>query len=144
MQRLIGKYRLSLRPVEGNSDVFNFTILGFEGKDYTSLLNSDEALIQALHEMSGLSEESVGFGDVVWSGIYSPHIRMVDRFQIGRILVAGGKLMITSIDLLDRCCLDAAHVHSPTGGQGLNSGFSDAVNVVPLLELPAKTDSFPR
>ena len=63
-------------------------------------MNSDEALIHALHEMSGLSEESVEFGDVVWSGIYSPHIRMVDRFQIGRILVAGGKLIPTSVDLL--------------------------------------------
>ena len=41
------------------------------------------------------------------------NVRMADAFQKGRIFIAG----------------DAAHVHSPTGGQGLNSGVMDAVRL---------------
>ena len=73
--------------------------MGFEGKDYTNLVKSREALIKAFYETSGLSEEIVEFGDVIWCGLYSPHIRMVDRFQIGRVLVAGGMLLTISLNV---------------------------------------------
>ncbi|KZV71541.1 hypothetical protein PENSPDRAFT_401488 [Peniophora sp. CONT] len=47
------------------------------------------------------------------------NVRMVDSLQKGRVLLAG----------------DAAHVHSPTGGQGLNSGIMDAMNLAWKLAL---------
>ncbi|GGY87848.1 FAD-dependent monooxygenase [Streptomyces nitrosporeus] len=44
------------------------------------------------------------------TGIFRVHRRMADRFRVGRVLIAG----------------DAAHIHSPAGAQGLNTGLEDA------------------
>src|SRR5262249_33298505 len=50
---------------------------------------------------------------VNWFSTYHVHHRVADRFQRGHVFLAG----------------DAAHVHSPVGGQGMNTGIGDAVNL---------------
>ncbi|MBL8649037.1 MAG: FAD-dependent monooxygenase [Sphingopyxis sp.] len=55
----------------------------------------------------------VKLSDPVWVTRYRAHHRFVDRYGKGRAFVAG----------------DAAHIHSPAGGQGMNTGLQDAANL---------------
>jgi len=50
---------------------------------------------------------------VNWFSAYRVHHRVAEHFRRGRIFLAG----------------DAAHIHTPVGGQGLNTGVGDAVNL---------------
>ncbi|MFB7231523.1 FAD-dependent monooxygenase [Streptomyces fimicarius] len=51
--------------------------------------------------------------EVRWSSDFRPRAALADRFRAGRALLMG----------------DAAHIHSPAGGQGLNTSVQDAYNL---------------
>ncbi|MBC7929436.1 MAG: FAD-dependent monooxygenase [Rubrivivax sp.] len=57
--------------------------------------------------------------NVNWFSTYKVHTRHVERFSEGRCFLAG----------------DAAHVHTPAGGQGMNTGIQDAYNLAWKLAL---------
>ncbi len=48
-----------------------------------------------------------------WFSTYRVHHRVADRFRVGRAFLLG----------------DAGHIHSPVGGQGMNTGIGDSVNL---------------
>jgi len=50
---------------------------------------------------------------VGWTSLFRANMRLVSRYRVGNVFLAG----------------DAAHVHSPAGGQGLNTGVQDAWNL---------------
>jgi len=55
--------------------------------------------------------------EVVWGSRFRIHERVADSYRAGRVLLAG----------------DAAHTHSPAGGQGMNLGLRDAVTLADAL-----------
>jgi hypothetical protein len=63
--------------------------------------------------------------DPVWLNSFSINERKVEDYRDGRIFLAG----------------DAAHVHSPAGGQGMNTGMQDAINLAWKLALVIKGTS---
>ncbi len=67
--------------------------------------------VQRLLDTRGPAASPARVDEIVWSSRFRVHHRLADRYRLGRILLAG----------------DAAHVHSPAGGQGMNTGIQDAV-----------------
>jgi 2-polyprenyl-6-methoxyphenol hydroxylase-like FAD-dependent oxidoreductase len=73
---------------------------------------------ELLAELQTLSDAAAGAGrlrlrDPVWASEFHLHHRHAARYRSGRVFLAG----------------DAAHIHSPAGAQGMNTGIQDAVNL---------------
>jgi 2-polyprenyl-6-methoxyphenol hydroxylase-like FAD-dependent oxidoreductase len=66
-----------------------------------------------------LSSIPMRLHDPSWLSRFRLHHRGVDRYRAGRAFVAG----------------DAAHIHSPAGGQGMNTGIQDSYNLAWKLAL---------
>lgn len=60
---------------------------------------------------------TVGYRSSTWFATYRLHHRVAERFREGRCFLVG----------------DAAHIHSPVGGQGMNTGLQDAHNLACAL-----------
>jgi 2-polyprenyl-6-methoxyphenol hydroxylase-like FAD-dependent oxidoreductase len=76
--------------------------------------HGDEPTLDELREaMVTAFGSDYGIHDVTWLSRFSDAARQAAAYRKGRVLVAG----------------DSAHIHSPTGGQGLNLGVQDAVNL---------------
>ena len=88
--------------------------------DPDSLLDDDviEAGLQRFHPTGEPYE-------VVSKSLYTVHQRVAETFRAGRVLLAG----------------DAAHVNSPIGAMGMNSGVHDAVNLAAKLSAVLRGDA---
>jgi 3-(3-hydroxy-phenyl)propionate hydroxylase len=63
--------------------------------------------------------------DIIGSNLYVVHQRVADKFRVGRAILAG----------------DAAHVNSPIGAMGMNSGIHDAINLADKLIAIARKEA---
>jgi 2-polyprenyl-6-methoxyphenol hydroxylase-like FAD-dependent oxidoreductase len=75
------------------------------------------SFIQHLLDERGLGPGRMVVTDVIWGSRFRIHHRVADTYRAGRLLLAG----------------DAAHVHSPAGGQGMNLGIQDGVALAGAL-----------
>ncbi|VDC06645.1 unnamed protein product [Peniophora sp. CBMAI 1063] len=102
--------RFMIRPVPEDPNVY-FAFIGGPDIDNRRVMADLDYMHEWLRRLSHHPE-------LVVSKIYTIaewrlNERVADKFRAGRVLLAG----------------DAAHCHSPTGGQGINSGVLDAMNI---------------
>lgn len=71
---------------------------------------------------------NVRLRNATWVSLFRDSKAIVDRYQVGRVFVAG----------------DAAHIHSPAGGLGANTGIQDAYNLGWKLGLVLRGPANPR
>jgi 2-polyprenyl-6-methoxyphenol hydroxylase-like FAD-dependent oxidoreductase len=76
-----------------------------------------KADIQAVLDTRGPEASKATVLDVIWSSRFRLHHRLAKSYRSGRLILMG----------------DAAHVHSPAGGQGMNTGLIDAVVLGEIL-----------
>jgi 2-polyprenyl-6-methoxyphenol hydroxylase-like FAD-dependent oxidoreductase len=79
----------------------------------------DVAYAQRLLNSRGPRRMAVSVTEVIWGSRFRIHERVADQYRAGRVLLAG----------------DAAHTHSPAGGQGMNLGLRDAVTLGDALSV---------
>lgn len=70
-------------------------------------------LTDVMPTLKKVTGKDVAVLDCTWFATYKLHHRMASRFSLGRCFLIG----------------DAAHIHSPVGGQGMNTGLQDAYNL---------------
>ncbi|MFD9975075.1 FAD-dependent monooxygenase [Streptomyces sp. NPDC059017] len=75
-----------------------------------------------------LSPEPTTASAMRWSSVFRISHRLVNKYADGRVFIAG----------------DAAHIHPPTGAQGMNTGIQDACNLAWKLALTVRGAAHPR
>ncbi|MET9656450.1 FAD-dependent monooxygenase [Streptomyces sp. NPDC006510] len=110
-----------LLTVNGTGDAFAFIapfgdgwyrVMGWDRAHQAA--DSDPVDLEELREISRLAlGTDYGMHDARWISRFHSDERQVPSYRTGRVFLAG----------------DAAHVHSPAGGQGMNTGLQDAANL---------------
>lgn len=93
----------------------------FDGEDTVRVMvtepqigNTAEPTLADLSEaLTAVCGTDYGLGSATWVSRFTDATRQAAAYRVGRVLLAG----------------DAAHIHFPIGGQGLNTGIQDAVNL---------------
>jgi len=76
-------------------------------------LSEPVPLSEITDSLRRIAKTDFGVGEMRWSTRFLSERRQADRYRVGRCFIAG----------------DAAHVHSPLGAQGMNTGIQDAMNL---------------
>jgi len=98
---------VSLCPLP-STDVFQYQAVIAPGQDPELSLANMQAILE---RRTGRTD--IRLHEPEWRSLWRANIRLVDRYREGHVFLAG----------------DAAHIHSPAGGQGMNTGIQDAYNL---------------
>ncbi|MHC8382686.1 FAD-dependent oxidoreductase [Pseudomonas sp. LB3P14] len=98
---------LAVFPLAGTGRARLIGTVRDERADHAETLQFEDVSSRAIEHMKIKIEQ------LNWFSTYRVHHRVADHFRTGRAFLLG----------------DAAHVHSPAGGQGMNTGIGDAINL---------------
>jgi 2-polyprenyl-6-methoxyphenol hydroxylase-like FAD-dependent oxidoreductase len=101
--------------VIGRLPAGSYRIVAAVGADEDVPEVPDRRFLSTLLRDRGVGAEPVG--EPGWASRFRVHHRVADRFRVGGVFLAG----------------DAAHVHSPAAGQGMNTGIADAYDLATRL-----------
>lgn len=104
-------------PMYGNN---NYRILGTLPDSFAN--NDDVNFDDLKNAIATNVKVPLAVEKLNWFSVYKLHHRCVNRFRVNRCFLLG----------------DAAHIHSPAGGQGMNTGLQDAHNLAWKLALVLK------
>jgi 2-polyprenyl-6-methoxyphenol hydroxylase-like FAD-dependent oxidoreductase len=85
-------------------------------------LTDAEPAVDDVQAMADARGEGIRVSGAHWIAVFEVHHGQVEAYRHGRVFLAG----------------DAAHIHSPAGGQGMNTGMQDAFNLAWKLDLAAR------
>jgi 2-polyprenyl-6-methoxyphenol hydroxylase-like FAD-dependent oxidoreductase len=98
---------LAAFPLAGSGHARLIGTVRDERADHPDTLKFEDVSDRAIRNLK------VSVQRVNWFSTYHVHHRVTDHFRVGRAFLLG----------------DAAHIHSPAGGQGMNTGIGDAINL---------------
>lgn len=81
--------------------------------EYNDQVDRDVDYDEVENKVKALVQRPLDITNVYWFSTYKVHTRHADTFSVGKCFLAG----------------DAAHIHTPAGGQGMNTGIQDAYNL---------------
>jgi 2-polyprenyl-6-methoxyphenol hydroxylase-like FAD-dependent oxidoreductase len=128
---------IDTRELYGNLDGFDFiAVFPLHGDKRVRLIGRvSEAKSDDPHEVTfadvsthALDRMHLVVTKVNWFSTYKVHHRVANSFRSGRAFLLG----------------DAAHIHSPAGGQGMNTGIGDAINLAWKLAAVVKGEATER
>jgi 2-polyprenyl-6-methoxyphenol hydroxylase-like FAD-dependent oxidoreductase len=112
-----GRYRVSMLAPNAGS-----LATAEDGVEHGIQTDRPGATLDELQAVADrLLPEPATFSDMRWSSTFRISMRLAGRYRVGDAFIAG----------------DAAHIHPPTGGQGMNTGVQDAYNLAWKLALVA-------
>jgi 2-polyprenyl-6-methoxyphenol hydroxylase-like FAD-dependent oxidoreductase len=98
---------LAIFPMKGEGRARLVGTVRGEPAEHPEMLKFEDVSDRAIENLKLVVDK------VHWFSTYKVHHRVTERFQVGRAFLLG----------------DAAHIHSPAGGQGMNTGIGDAINL---------------
>jgi 2-polyprenyl-6-methoxyphenol hydroxylase-like FAD-dependent oxidoreductase len=90
--------------------------------EYDWQIERDVTFDEVEKKIQQIVPQSLTITTVRWFSTYKVHTRHAEKFSVGRCFLAG----------------DAAHIHTPAGGQGMNTGIQDVYNLAWKIALVLK------
>ncbi|WP_244817232.1 FAD-dependent monooxygenase [Caballeronia sp. Lep1P3] len=117
-----GATTLAAVPVRGSAQRYRLStvLLPDDAARLASVLAPDFGQVERI--MQPALPEGTRLSSMRWSSVYRVSHRIAQHYARGRVFLAG----------------DAAHIHPPVGGQGMNTGLQDAHNLAWKLALAAR------